>query len=340
MRKNLKSYSLVLVNDVDVPRSLWPKTIVKQVNYGPDGRVRTEICRIGVESLECEEVYDLTSTSNVSDALGFIFLFNYDDKQDDAGEVVFDENNRGIFFAKQTISNACATQAIINILLNIDDKVPIGSTLSNFKSFVSDFDSTLCTTVLASKIPCYSTVYLFSYQLFEFDEKAPKSNEDTYHFVGYLPINGTLYELDGLKPGPIDHGKLPENSSWIDSVRPLLMKRMEKCVDGKFNIMAVVPNRLAMYENQLAQFKMDSVEPSTAYITELKNNIANEKKKIAAYRAENIRRRHNYLPLIVELLKVLGESGQLISFIEKAEKIALERSALHAPNAAKKVKFA
>ncbi|KAH8853348.1 Ubiquitin carboxyl-terminal hydrolase isozyme L5 [Schistosoma japonicum] len=307
-----------------------------------DPGVFTELIRgFGVESLECEEVYDLTSTSNVSDALGFIFLFNYDDKQDDAGEVVFDENSRGIFFAKQTISNACATQAIINILLNIDDKVPIGSTLSNFKSFVSDFDSTMKGTAISNSDQIRVVHNSFSnYQLFEFDERAPKSNEDVYHFVSYLPINGTLYELDGLKPGPIDHGKLPENSSWINSVRPLLMKRMEKCVDGKFNIMAVVPNRLAMYENQLAQFKMDSGEPSTAYIAELKSNIANEKKKIAAYRAENIRRRHNYLPLIVELLKVLGESGQLVSLVEKAQKIALERSALNAPNAAKKVKFA
>ncbi|CAH8447174.1 unnamed protein product [Heterobilharzia americana] len=117
------------------------------------------------------------------------------------------------------------------------------------------------------------------------------------------------------------------------------MKRMEKCVDGKFNIMAVVPNRLAMYEHQLARMKVDSNDLSSTYMTELKNNIASEKKKIAAHRAENIRRRHNYLPLIVELLKVLGESGQLVGLVEKAQKIAQDRSVLHASNAAKKVKF-
>ncbi|CAH8447190.1 unnamed protein product [Heterobilharzia americana] len=109
-----------------------------------DPGVFTELIKgFGVESLECEEVYDLCETSNVSDAYGFIFLFNYDDKQDEVGKVILDESNKGIFFAKQTISNACATQAIINILLNIDDKVPIGSTLSQFKAFVSDFDSTV-----------------------------------------------------------------------------------------------------------------------------------------------------------------------------------------------------
>ncbi|CAH8830616.1 unnamed protein product [Trichobilharzia szidati] len=291
----------------------------------------------GVESLECEEVYDLYETSSVSDAYGFIFLFSYDDKQENMGKVILDENSKGIFFAKQTISNACATQAIINILLNIDDKVPIGPTLSQFKAFVSDFDSTMKGAAMSNSDQIRLVHNSFSnYQLFEFDEKAPKSSEDVYHFVGYLPINGTLYELDGLKPGPIDHGKVPENSSWIDTLRPLLMKRMEKCVDGKFNIMAVVPNRLAMYESQLAQVKGEPNDPPSAYITDLKNNIANEKKKISAQRAENLRRRHNYLPLIVELLKLLGENGQLVGLVEKARKAAEERSALHA---SKKVKF-
>ena len=30
---------------------------------------------------------------------------------------------------------------------------------------------------------------------------------EAFHFVSYVPINGRLFELDGLKPFPIDHGK-------------------------------------------------------------------------------------------------------------------------------------
>ena len=31
-------------------------------------------------------------------------------------------------------------------------------------------------------------------------------DSETFHFVSYVPIHGHLFELDGLKPHPIDHG--------------------------------------------------------------------------------------------------------------------------------------
>ena len=34
---------------------------------------------------------------------------------------------------------------------------------------------------------------------------------DAFHFVSYVPINGRLFELDGLKPYPIDHGMCLSN---------------------------------------------------------------------------------------------------------------------------------
>lgn len=40
---------------------------------------------------------------------------------------------------------------------------------------------------------------------------------------------------------------------------------------------------------------------------------------------ENIRRKHNYLPLIVELLKILASNGQLMPLYEKAKQRAIER---------------
>lgn len=96
----------------------------------------------GAEGLQCDEVYDLSDTSSMSDAFGFIFLFKWEGNATQAGTPVSGEKLKSIFFAEQIIRNACATQAIINVLLNLpESSVTLGQTLTDFKSFVWEFDS-------------------------------------------------------------------------------------------------------------------------------------------------------------------------------------------------------
>lgn len=47
-----------------------------------------------------------------------------------------------IFFARQVIPNACATQAIVSVLLNCTHgDLQLGQTLTEFKDFAQGFDS-------------------------------------------------------------------------------------------------------------------------------------------------------------------------------------------------------
>ena len=66
---------------------------------------------------------------------GLIFLFRWSKTAgavppvDEGGPRYYDGTGE-VYFANQVINNACATQAIIHILLNSDDKLDIGPTLT------------------------------------------------------------------------------------------------------------------------------------------------------------------------------------------------------------------
>ena len=47
-----------------------------------------------------------------------------------------------MFYARQVINNACGTQALLSVLLNIkDDGVELGNTLKNFQEFATALDA-------------------------------------------------------------------------------------------------------------------------------------------------------------------------------------------------------
>ena len=76
---------------------------------------------------------------------GVIFLFKYPTGEKPSerardGSFDFDASEK-LFFAAQTIQNACGTQALLSVLLNKEGEVEIGPQLKEFKDFTVAFPS-------------------------------------------------------------------------------------------------------------------------------------------------------------------------------------------------------
>ena len=70
------------------------------------------------------------------DIYGFIFLFTWDPNLLKKLPQTNFAENAPVYFAKQIANNACATQAILSLLLN-SEVIDIGERLTEFKSFTS-----------------------------------------------------------------------------------------------------------------------------------------------------------------------------------------------------------
>uniref|UniRef100_A0A8I3W035 Ubiquitin carboxyl-terminal hydrolase n=1 Tax=Callithrix jacchus TaxID=9483 RepID=A0A8I3W035_CALJA len=284
-----------------------------------DPGVFTELIKgFGCRGAQVEEIWSLEPENfeKLKPVHGLIFLFKWQPGEEPAGSVVQDSRLDTIFFAKQVINNACATQAIVSVLLNCTHQdVHLGETLSEFKEFSQSFDAAMKGLALSNSDVIRQVHNSFArQQMFEFDTKTSAKEEDAFHFVSYVPVNGRLYELDGLREGPIDLGYL----NW----------------EIRFNLMAIVSDRKMIYEQkiaelqrQLAEEPMDTDQGNSmlsAIQSEVAKNqmlIEEEVQKLKRYKIENIRRKHNYLPFIMELLKTLAEHQQLIPLVEKHKQI-------------------
>lgn len=118
-------------------------------------------------------------------------------------------------------------------------------------------------------------------------QRLATENDDVYHFIAYSSINGILYELDGLQPAPISHGKC-EFDEFPTKIIPVLQQRINRYPmnEIRFNLMAMVKDPRPQAREIGDTLRLESEEQ--------KRNL---------WQWENSLRRHNFIGFIAEMLK-------------------------------------
>ena len=314
-----------------------------------DPGVFTELIKnIGVKGVQVDEIIDMDTLELDNEPVyGLIFLFKYMQKNEYKPNVLTTWDN-DLFFAKQEVQNACATQAILGILLNNTDKLDIGPTLTELKTFTDGMDPATRGLAISNSEKIRIEHNKFAHpEPFVFTKKIAKDGDDVFHFVAYIHFKDSIYEIDGLQKGPILIEKGVKNEEWIKKVKPSIQNRISLYSQSeiKFNLLALVPDRLEKakkLDEDLNKRKKyveglinGSVKPSNddkdleeynkmnkeqlqnslknfdSYIKENLQTIKDEEDRVKKYKAENERRQFNYIPFIYELLKTMAEKGQL-----------------------------
>lgn len=172
-----------------------------------DPGVFTALLReIGVDNVQVEELYTLSPVELHSHGRvhGLVFLFRYDaalaHTRPSSGTPTSGPSS--LFFARQTIPNACATQAILSIVMNAG--IERGAELTRLLEFTAGMDAQTKGLALGNCEVIRTAHNSFAgAQQFVLEGGPAGEKEEPFHFVAYVAHEGVVYELDGLQAGPV-----------------------------------------------------------------------------------------------------------------------------------------
>lgn len=289
---------------------------------------------MGVAGVSLAELISLDreSLDRFGKVFGVILLFKYKKelyaRSGQHGDIASDPS---IYFARQVVNNACATQAILNTILNFPQDIQMSEELGNFHSFTSELDPATRGEIIGQSDFIRTAHNAFARPAtFAFEDKLAKDDDDVFHFTSFIYKNGAILELDGLREGPI-RLRPATSENWKDVLIETLQGRMQEIAAAdtagqgqgiSFSLMAVTDDRIAALEEAVALAM--SEDKSCDHLEAELSMLREEREK---GRHENVRRRHNYMPALVELFKALSAKGKLQGIVDAAVQKAQDRAA-------------
>ena len=248
---------------------------------------------------------------------GLIFLYQYveEDREDDLPDCpdnvwfanqVSSQHQSSVSTSKanvwpKTTDNACATVALLNIVMNGKD-IKLGKKLEEFKKATQDLSAPIRGHALSANLFIRTThnslarrLDLLNADLMllnEYDDSKKKRarftkgrkqksvTEAAFHFIAYVPTaDGKIWELDGLQSDPVCLGQYSDD--WTAVVRPIIEARMLQYESDNmsFNLLALCRTPLDTLRQELVTNirKLLTLEKRILEIPEMSSIAASER---------------------------------------------------------------
>ncbi len=175
--------------------------------------------------------------------LGLVFLYEINELQRDyekaeAASLQKNKVTENIFFMKQYAKNACGTIALFHVIMNnLYDYPDLVRENSHFTKFAEEsFGKTPAEVGEGFKV---------NKEIFQQHRDSVKKGKTKVtskvetHFVAFVEKDGFLYELDGRKKEPINHGECsPEGLTFMGCL--VIQRFMQRDpTNNKFTILAI-----------------------------------------------------------------------------------------------------
>jgi ubiquitin carboxyl-terminal hydrolase L3 len=166
--------------------------------------------------------------------------------EDNPENILQPHSNNNVWFIKQRIGNACGTISLLHSLLNAPEaQLSLIQTDSWLHAFRDDTPVSLDPISKAERLEADSKIASLHDEATS--SEANQTNrgdiEDDVetHFVAFVHVDGHLYELDGRKAGPVQHGETSQPSLLSDACRVVTQFMERDPGEVRFTILALAP---------------------------------------------------------------------------------------------------
>ncbi|KAF0528491.1 cysteine proteinase [Gigaspora margarita] len=231
---------------------------------------------LGVKGAKATEVFVLDQQDNFDDLgeiYGLVFLFKMigDVSGDvkglhrDAKYEPIDELPKNVYFANQVVENACATLAVLNIVLNCP-QLEIDQELKEFKEFTRELPPATRGFAITNH-PNFRQIHN---SMSRHPEEALVVEEavttkkgrgkkiievvgEAYHYIAYVPVDGEAWQLDGLYPHPVSLGKYSNEKKWYEAARGEINARINGFFveQIEYVLLAITKDELGVHQDRI-----------------------------------------------------------------------------------------